>query len=50
MQLVDTDAPVAVRYRPAAQLVQALLPVAKAYWPAAQPMQLVDTEAPVDDR
>jgi hypothetical protein len=36
MQLVDTDAPVVVRYCPAAQLVHATVPVAVANWPTAQ--------------
>jgi hypothetical protein len=47
MQLVDTEAPVDVRYSPVAHDVHDIDPGAVAYLPAAQPMQLVDTEAPV---
>jgi hypothetical protein len=40
MQLVDADAPVIVRYWPAAHDEHATVPVATAYCPVAQPMQL----------
>ena len=47
MQLVDTEAPVVAKNKPAAQLVHVTLPAAVANWPAAHPMQLVDDAAPV---
>ena len=47
MQLVDADAPVVVRYGPAAHDKHVTVPVATAYCPVAQPMQLIETDAPV---
>ena len=47
MQLVDADAPVVVRYWPAAHDEHVTVTVATAYCPVAQPMQLIEIDAPV---
>ncbi len=47
MQLVDADAPVVVRYWPAAHDEHVTVPVATAYCPVAQQIQLIETDAPV---
>ena len=46
-QGTHTNWPVTLVYVPAAQLTHDSEPVAAANWPTAQPMQLVDTDAPV---
>jgi hypothetical protein len=47
IQLVDTEAPVDVRYNPLEHDVHDVDPGTVANLPAAQPIQLVETEAPV---
>ena len=42
MQLVDADAPVVVRYWPAAHAVHVIVPVATAYCPVAHAVHIIE--------